>query len=313
VPGKLDLLFVVDNSNSMAEEQAMLAGAFPALISALFEPPADPGTGEPLYAAVTDLNVGVVSSDMGVGGYTVRTCEGNDDGVLLHAPSPAVPGCAPTYPSFLHADAASHGPDFALGFSCIATLGTNGCGFEQPLGAMDKALTVNSEPGGPNEGFLRGDAVLGVVIVSDENDCSTEDFSIFDPAAGDDLRLRCVSRVAQLTDVAQFGTALRGLRSDGRFVVGMVIGVPPTLGICNATGDVIAPCLAEPLMREQVDAGSGLVRLVCEAAPSTRATPGVRFVELARDLGDHALVQSICDPQFVSFFQELAQMAQTAR
>jgi hypothetical protein len=261
---------------------------------------------------VTDLDVGVVSSDMGVGTYVVPTCAGNDDGVLLHAPSPGVTGCAASYPTFLHASTADHGAAFAQSFECIATMGTAGCGFEQPLGAMDKALTVHARPSGPNAGFLRPDAALGVLVISDENDCSPINPSLFDPARGDDLRLRCVNHVDELTDVVHYANDLRGLRADGRFAIGLMVGVPPTVGICNTTGDVIAPCLAEPSMQEEVDPATGQVRMVCENLPDTRAAPGVRFVQLARELGNHARVQSICDPQFASFFQQLAQMLQTA-
>ena len=307
-PGKLDLLFVVDNSGSMAEEQALMTAGFPALVDALFDPP----TGAPTYPAVTELNVGVISTDMGAGTFVVRTCNGSDDGLLQHVPSPSVAGCETSYPAFLQADTAVHGADFVRDFSCIATLGTEGCGFEQPLGAMDKALTVHARAGGPNAGFLRADAALAVVIVTDENDCSTEDPSIFDPAGTGLLALRCVTRVDQLTAVSHFAEMLDGLKPDGRLAVGMMVGVPPALAICNTTGDMIEPCLSDPLMHEEIDPASGVVRQVCENA-ETRAYPGVRFVQLAGRLGPRALVRSICDPQFDMFYQQLARMALTAR
>jgi hypothetical protein len=201
-------------------------------------------------------------------------------------------------------------------FTCIATLGTNGCGFEQPLAAMDKALTVHARPGGPNEGFLRGDAALAIVVLSDENDCSTEDTTIFDPAAppaAGPLPLRCFTLADRLTVADHFANALNTLKPDGRFAVGLMVGVPPAVRACNATGDAIAPCLAEPSMAETIDPGTGNVRPVCESLPDTRAFPGLRFVQFARLLGRNAFVQSICDPRFVTFFQQLAQLAQTAR
>jgi hypothetical protein len=49
----------------------------------------------------------------------------------------------------------------------MARLGTTGCGFEQPLEAMFRALQPTKNPG-----FLRGDALLAIVIVGDEDDCS---------------------------------------------------------------------------------------------------------------------------------------------
>jgi hypothetical protein len=55
-------------------------------------------------------------------------------------------------------------------FSCLAELGTNGCGFEQQLEALRKALDVSETP--ENDGFVREDALLVVVLVTDEDDCS---------------------------------------------------------------------------------------------------------------------------------------------
>jgi hypothetical protein len=92
-----------------------------------------------------------------------------------------------------------------------------------------------------------------------------------------------------------------------------MVGVPPAVGACNTTGDTIVPCLAEPSMAETIDPATRNVRPVCESLPDTRAYPGLRFVQFARLLGRNAFVQSICDPQFVTFFQQLAQLAQTAR
>jgi len=301
--GKLDLLFVIDNSSSMGTKQADLMANFPVLIDALFDP---------AIGAVTDLNVGVISTDMGVGGFSVPTCSGNDDGVLLHDPRPGVPGCAPSYPTFLHAGAADHGPAFVSSFACIGTLGTNGCGFEQPFAAASKALTVHSRSGGANSGFLRSDSVLGVIFLSDENDCTASDPSLFDPMGPDELRLRCVNHTDMLTDVGATADMLRSLRPDGRLAVGLLVGVPPSVGICNNAGDVIAPCLSEPTMREEVEPATGSVRLVCGATPAEGATPGIRHVQLASDLGARAVVRSICDPRYDAFFEQFARMARSA-
>ena len=49
-------------------------------------------------------------------------------------------------------------------------------GFEQPLEAMYRALL---DPEKLNQGFLREDAFLAVIIISDEDDCSTEDNRMF--------------------------------------------------------------------------------------------------------------------------------------
>ncbi|HEX4352210.1 MAG TPA: hypothetical protein VHZ95_04835, partial [Polyangiales bacterium] len=82
----VDLLFVVDNSNSMAEKQASLKAALPSLMHALTS--GTRSSGGSALPAVTDLHVGVVSTDMGTPGVSLPGCDpnGGDDGRLRHEP-----------------------------------------------------------------------------------------------------------------------------------------------------------------------------------------------------------------------------------
>ncbi|HKU37953.1 MAG TPA: hypothetical protein VJR89_07395, partial [Polyangiales bacterium] len=207
---KVDLLFVVDNSNSMLEEQAALNQQFPRLIRTLTSGVRPDGRPFP---AVKNLHLGVVSSDMGLAGIpSVTGCDpnGGDDGVLQHVGRG--PGCSASYPSFLTFENGSSDPEQAArDFACIATLGTGGCGIEQQLEAGLKALwpkaytdkdgnvrtgkdnpisfLSTTEPGrwghgdgamtqGGNAGFLRNDqregqSLIAIIVVSDEEDCSS--------------------------------------------------------------------------------------------------------------------------------------------
>jgi hypothetical protein len=71
---KLDILFVVDNSDSMAEEQERLADDLSLLFDRLQGP-----------AGLPDLHVGIISTDMGIRG-DLPGCEApGDDGVLQSA------------------------------------------------------------------------------------------------------------------------------------------------------------------------------------------------------------------------------------
>jgi hypothetical protein len=65
----------------------------------------------------------------------------------------------------------------AEAFVCIAPNAVNGCNFEQPLQAMRQALDGSN---GENDGFLRSDALLAIVMITDEDDCSAHDSSVFD-------------------------------------------------------------------------------------------------------------------------------------
>lgn len=211
---KVDLLFVVDNSRSMAGEQASLRKEFPKVVKVLTTGERFPGDPD-AFPPIKNLHVGVVSTDMGIPGVQFDRCsaDGGDDGRLLNVPHGDT--CAELYPSFL-----SYVADPALGavldpntfandVGCIAMLGTEGCGFEQQLEAPLKALIprvqsdaagnilpnqirfrATTEPGtwgkgdlplaqGGNLGFLRNDveaglSLIAVVVVTDEEDCSVQ-------------------------------------------------------------------------------------------------------------------------------------------
>jgi hypothetical protein len=298
----VDMLFVVDNSMSMSEEQARMREAFPALIAGILDPPAP-------TRPVTDLHVGVVSTDMGTGSYPLETCPDpvdGDDGVLLHEPSDEVSGCDSSYPPFL--GYASETPDtgaiewIGTGFACIASLGIDGCGFEQQLKASTRALIDHRD--GANAGFLRPDSIVVIVYLSDEDDCSIAagNEGIFDST--DDslghLALRCFNHSYMLENVTTYIDGLRSIRPDApdllaAFIVGVPRGAP-----CEGQGDDIFECLAHEDMTEVVDPTSMTELLpACLALDAgTKATPARRFVQVAQDLREQAFVQSICSPDY---------------
>ncbi|MBK7395200.1 MAG: hypothetical protein IPJ34_02570 [Myxococcales bacterium] len=78
---KVDLLFVVDNSLSMADKQGELGKRMPELISKLTDDTPDPKTGKPANAA--DIHVGVITSSLGSHGSSAcapsLTNKANDD------------------------------------------------------------------------------------------------------------------------------------------------------------------------------------------------------------------------------------------
>jgi hypothetical protein len=204
---KVDLLVVVDNSGSMAEEQALLQTQFDSLLVTLTA----------ALGQAPDLHVGVTSTDLGSGGFPITYCEepGGDAGQLLkgtcafpegvsfivdaepaggctidHHPDGTcashncvAANCAHEASTTVVVDAGgcprcrNTGTQAAAeAFSCLAGLGTVGCGFEQPLEAMYLALDQNPA----NAGFLRDDAVLAILFLTDEDDCSATDGSVFD-------------------------------------------------------------------------------------------------------------------------------------
>jgi hypothetical protein len=124
---KLDLLFTIDNSRSMADKQELLALAVPDLVEALVNPPCIDYQGEPAAvqpkgplevcpagsrrssAPLVDIHIGVISSSLG--GHGADACpdvddascapgvnlSNNDKGHLLTRRDPCESGDVPTY------------------------------------------------------------------------------------------------------------------------------------------------------------------------------------------------------------------------
>ncbi|HEY0191025.1 MAG TPA: hypothetical protein VGC42_07860 [Kofleriaceae bacterium] len=173
-PTALDVLFVIDDSPSMADQQANLAAAFATFSEAL----------QVLPGGMPDLHLGVVTTDLGTTGALDATpgpaigtagmggCAANGKAGALRT------GGAPITGAYLSDVAAAGGArttnypaDKTLAdmFALMAKAGDGGCGFEQPLEAMKQALLPTNAA---NQGFLRPSAALAVVFLTDEDDCS---------------------------------------------------------------------------------------------------------------------------------------------
>ncbi|MBV8757679.1 MAG: VWA domain-containing protein [Deltaproteobacteria bacterium] len=240
---ELDVLFVVDNSPSMLDKQESLAANFPRMIDVLAT----------LDDGVPDLHIGVVTSDLGTSGSQTAPAPGIGSG----------PGqCRGTGDAGnLQQTAAMTERYLADGnysgalrdaFAQLAQVGDQGCGFEQHLGAMRRALDNNTT----NAGFLRDAANLAVVILADEDDCSVADSAFFGPdtatlgplqsfrcfrfgvqcdpddnAPGD--KTNCRPRAnSYLDDVSPYADFLVGLKSDARRVmVAGVVGDPAPVAV----------------------------------------------------------------------------------
>jgi hypothetical protein len=162
----LDLILVVDDSSSMRQEQHALGQHFPELIAELAKTP----------GGLPDLRIAVISSNVGAGANmpAFECPPGGDRGRFLVRPE-----CRQDFlgqDSYLRLDRAGNA-NFVGGaaalpqvFACVVALGTNGCGYEHHLQSL--AYATDGVTNAENHGFLRDDAVLGVVILADEDDCS---------------------------------------------------------------------------------------------------------------------------------------------
>ncbi len=341
---KVDLLFMVDNSGSMKEEQEALAMQFPRLIRTLASGQVrDPNTDALIdtFPAVNDLHLGVVSSDMGTGGFTLPTCadrNDGDDGILLQRAASDCAGFMP--PKFLEFRAGTDDPDtLASNFSCMARLGTTGCGFEQQLEAVLKALlpagatteigidpfvTGDGHGADANAGFLRPDSLLGVVVVTDEDDCSAKDKNIFDAmqfGGQTTLNVRCFLNPETLFPVERYSKGLTWLRRNDPdlLVFAAIVGLPPGVGTdeegrtdweriaCTEARQRDGLC--DPnLVPEVVMGTSGQqMRPSCMTATGTAYPPNriTRTAELIEKAGGNAVVHSICVSDFTPAVQRI--------
>jgi hypothetical protein len=165
----VDVLFVVDNSQSMMAHRAEIATR---VQSSLTDVLAATLGGEP------NLHIGVITSDMGTNGAVTgdTQCADSDEGHLQTG------SCAggPVYLEDIE------GPDGTRivnyegaledALACMVDLGNGGCGFEQPFAAVQASVTNPA-----NAGFLRTDALLVVIFLTDEDDCSASGPELYSP------------------------------------------------------------------------------------------------------------------------------------
>lgn len=303
----LDILFVIDTSASMAEEQqALIASAADSLFAQLA---AEVG-------GMPDLHLGTVSTDLGAGPFNLTGCDApGDDGMLQGVRASSLCSGISIDGDFVSdVDDGSGGRvtnytgSLDEAFGCIAGLGTSGCGFEQPLEAMRRALD------GRNPGFLRDQAMLLVLFLTDEDDCSAFDTGLFDTAqhsltdplgplssfrcfefgvecAGDVPRAAgdkqdCSPRHDSLyvTSTSEFAAFLQGLKPDPTMVmVAGIFGDPAPVEVVASSGgqevsladicdDEPVPCAAQPPDAGPVpDAAPGTP--VPDAGPDASPTP----------------------------------------
>ena len=316
---KVDLLFVVDDSGSMAEEQQALADQFPLMVRMLVTGDLD-DDGRVDAQPVSDLRVGVITTNLGSAGFELgRGCQIRDDdgsdGVLrTRARGEGCPGTVPRFLGFSPGEGAVD--PFVEDFACVAIVGRHGCGFEQPLEATLKALLPSDSPvrfvagqphgDGANAGFVRDDAVLAVVMVTDEDDCSIADPELYNPESlvypwSEDARgnLRCIRYAEALQPVSRFVDAVRSVKeSPDDLLISAITGVPPDLVVDPEAIDYDA-LLADPRMQEMENPGRpGYLFPACDLEGTGFAVPARRIVTAIDTFGENGIVQSICDPSF---------------
>lgn len=203
VAASVDILWVVDNSSSMAQEQAALGAAFNNFITQL-------------QSSSVNFHVGVVTTDPADNGL-LRTGVSNKatfDGQGAAWPHAA----APTDVTFI----TPMTPDVQTTFAEMVTVGIWGSPKERGLETATMALGIGptwdgiSQPTLPtaNDGFIRADAALFVIAVSDEDDESYGPVQYY---------YRAIE-------------SYKGRGNDGRISISAIVGPPPEAGVEDDEG-----------------------------------------------------------------------------
>lgn len=266
VARELDILFVVDNSPAMAAHQATWLANQRAMMNVLATYP----------GGLPDVHIGVVTTDLGTLGRdgqvgpAVTGCSARGDNGALRINGAMVQG------TFLSDIELANGMrqtnyvgSLADAFATMATVGTHGCSYVQPLATMERALDRNTA----NAGFLRETAFLAVLFVTPNDDCSFMRGGFAVESASVNAH-ECATRDTELVDVDHYETLLRSLKAD-----------PSKIVVAAITG---------PADVQVIDGPEGL-----EVAPScsvgdARALPAVRLKELIDRFPNRSSFTSIC-------------------
>jgi hypothetical protein len=313
----LDLLFVIDNSASMTPHQEALAASFPTMMDVLSE----------LDGGLPNLHIGVVTSDMGMSasrtppGPAFGDCSDyGDDGTLQHTNAPEV---SEMFISDV-ADATGTRVRNYTGalrdvFGKIALVGAGGCGFEQHLSAMKRALENPA-----NAGFIRPEANLAVVIIGDEDDCSFADGAMAGPDSPelgtlDSFRCTRFGVVCDEDDMTTLGPRTNcTARADSTLVDDVQPFIDALLATKNDPRMVMAAAIVgalEPFAIEmRVLNGSPELALAHSCTFSTprgpaMADPGVRLATFLDAFPGRAQLTSICSPDLATPLQMIGDSA----
>jgi hypothetical protein len=253
----LDALFIIDDSTAL-DVQTSIKLNFPNFINVLSSLP----------GGLPNLHLGVVTSDLGTKGAEDAapgppigsgpgSCAGDgDSGNLTTNGTSLVSG---TFINDIRNADGTRTKNYTStldeAFAAIASVGASGCGFEQTIEAAKRA--VNNNPA--NAGFVRPNALLAMIFVQDEDDCSFAHSTLLGPESetlgplqsfrcnrfghvcadgGEDadamntpgIKSGCTSNESSpyLTRVGDYATFFKGLKADPDDVIVAAISGPTT-------------------------------------------------------------------------------------
>ncbi|MFL5349722.1 MAG: VWA domain-containing protein [Hyalangium sp.] len=285
---KTDILFVIDNSGSMAEEQEGIATELPAFLSELQQ-----GGG-----VTQDFRVGVITTSV----YQ-RSFANNRESYREYAEESGHLRPVPTASGEPSAERYIEGsdPELLEKFRRLVFQGTSGSGQETPFEAVRLAVasslaTAPIEQGG-NGGFLRDGARLLVVVVSDENDCSSTQRPPPVILTQETSRDICTDEADKLTPVDEYFNLFQGLKDStgaAREVLWATIG---PVGLSNKSVGQVQDVTPQGTFVRNVDCPTS------NGAGTRHRAMAERFDSRLENL------DSICKPNYRDSLVKIAELA----
>lgn len=265
----LDILFVIDDSSDRGnyDEMASQIDVLQRQLAAV-------------DGQLPNLHVGVVTTDLGTSGTrdtipaaSIGGCIGFGRGGHLQTFGGDAGG---GYLEDLRGSDGTRRQNFSSGDLATELLRltnptlSGGCEYGQPLEAMRRALDPDTNPG-----FLRPGAMLSIVFLTNEDDCSLATGALLDPtnaALGPPTKFRCTAQgvicdpddparegkhlncrpregSAYLVDVSEYAAFLADLKPDPRDVVVSAVAGPRSSFVVRDVGS--------PVLRPSCEGGGG--------------------------------------------------------
>jgi hypothetical protein len=340
----VDILIVLDNSSSMAEEQALLANNLGPWIEILESdevradyriaitttdaghpscPATTPERGAFMLTPCTSrLDEFVADGEGGPSDVRATACNdictlGASQLAILPTPTDEDPTPKPR-PWLERIDGRSNLPadvEMPDAMSCFGPQGVAGCDFEAPLESMYQALLRTQDATDPAYGFLRQDAELMVIIITDEDDCSpapgAEEFFSADSTSaacwtagvtctGDPTHYDSCEAVdddAVLQPPSRYADLLDGIMADKRMInpnlapmIGLVAGAAGDGQIYfGEVGDT------DPEFQQTFGIGPTCIAPGSDPDRPIRATPPVRLVAAQEAVMGLETIISVCE------------------
>jgi hypothetical protein len=263
-PRSVDILFMIDNSAATSLLQANLARNFPTFISTLENAP----------GGLPNLHLAVITSDMGAGDGSISSCsrEGDAGRFQYTARGPCTATNLDPGATFISdvGGVRNYTGNLEDVFNCIAVVGNSGCGFEQPLASVLRALGADGRPTpAENQGFLRPEALLYVILLTNEDDCSVPPGSgLFDTANNQNL----ASPLGPASNFRcnEFGHLCNGVKPPRRAPTGSTADVVALDGCASAEGaGMLTPVATMVQQLTALKADPAMVMVAAIAGPAT--------------------------------------------